>query len=140
MELLLNILWLLIALGALGVWRLSWKRQERRLRSKPLQEWTAFVCALVFVFFAVSLSDDLHAEAILADDCARGRHHALVWNCGHALQQTAVSVHASPAVLPHVSRSAPVRVFARILPADFMFATAGHTGLFGSRAPPVLYS
>lgn len=62
MELLLNILWMLIALGALGVWQFCWARQKQGQRRKPVQEWTAFVCALVFLFFAVSLTDDLHSN------------------------------------------------------------------------------
>ena len=141
MELFLNILWVLIALGALGIWRLDWKRQERRSRPKPLTEWTAFVCVLVFVFFAVSLSDDLHAEAILADDCARGRHHALVSDCGRHAHQNAICIHAAPAaVLVRASFFAPPRVFAPVVFA-VLASVATREFQFGTiRAPPVLPS
>jgi len=87
MELFLNILWALIALAALGVWRYRWMHDEHTRARKPWQQWTAFACALVFLFFAVSMSDDLHAEAILADDCTSGRHHSLAWNCSHTSDQ-----------------------------------------------------
>lgn len=102
MELVLNILWLLIAFGALGVWQIFWKRQERGSHPSQLEEWTAFTCALVFVFFAVSLSDDLHADVILADDCASGRHHALISACGHGSHQ--------PTLKHPVSTPAPSRL------------------------------
>lgn len=141
MELFLNILWLMIALGALAVWHLDWKRQQRPSPPKPLQEWTAFACALVFVFFAVSLSDDLHAAEILADDCATGRHHSLVWNCGHRAHQSATCAHApSIAVFPHASSSVPVRVFAQIAPVALTFAPAADLDLAASRAPPVFHT
>jgi hypothetical protein len=141
MELFLNILWVLIALGALALWRLDWKHQERRASPNLLQEWTAFVCVLVFVFFAVSLSDDLHAEAILADDCARGRNHALVSDCGHHARQSAIRIHAGPpAVLPRVSFFAPARVFAPAVCAPTAFAITREFRFGANRAPPVLPS
>ena len=62
MELFLNFLWALIALVALGVWRACWMREQRSQRRDPVREWAAVVCALVLLFFAVSLSDDLHTS------------------------------------------------------------------------------
>ena len=38
------------------------------------------IAALVLLFFAVSLSDDLRAQALLSDDGASGRRHALAAN------------------------------------------------------------
>jgi len=139
MELSLNVLWVLIALGALGVWRHEWKREKR---PKPrLQEWTAFVCALVFLFFAVSLSDDLHAEAIVADDCAGGRHHSLIRECGHQAHQVMASTRALPAgVLPRAVLSTPGPVFALITPLVVEFAGAPEFEFTATRAPPLLSS
>ena len=101
MELFLNLLWLLIALTALVAWRWEWKRHECGRLHQPWEQWTAFACALVFLFFAVSLSDDLRAATILADDCTLGRHHSLSWNCGcaahgdgHAVPQPALTLQA----------------------------------------------
>lgn len=138
MELFLNILWVMIALSALGVWRMGWNRQPRRSPRKPLQEWTAFACALVFVFFAVSLSDDLHAATILADDCASGRHHSMVWSCGHAPDGAASAPRAPFAAgTPPAARfPEPVHVAGRIAPV----AAACVRGTDGSsatvRGPP----
>lgn len=137
MELFLNILWLLIATCALIFWRLVWKRQARSSRPEPLQEWTAFACALVFVFFAVSLSDDLHAEVILADDCAAGRHHSVAWVCGHASQQSGVVAHPSLGAAPSRSgHSVSLRVAERIAPATIHFDRHPETDPPDGRSPP----
>ena len=81
MELVLNILWLLIALGGVSVWRMRWAQQARSRRHEPWHEWTAFVCALVLLFFVVSLTDDLHAELIVLEECCASRRHV---NCLHS--------------------------------------------------------
>ena len=138
MELFLNILWLLIALGALSLWCIDWMYQGRRAPSKLLQESIALACALIFAFFAVSLSDDLHATANLSDDCALGRRQALVWDCGHSSQQNAERPHVSPAVAPsRLLFSANLQVAERILPfADHVDHSLKERSLSG-RSPPL---
>lgn len=100
MELFLNLLWALMAVAALVVWRCEWKRHECGAPHKPWQQWTAFACTVVFLFFAVSLSDDLRAATILADDCALGRHHSFSWNCGCAAHGDGQALHESKLTLP----------------------------------------
>jgi hypothetical protein len=136
MELFLNILWVVIALGALCAWRVIWKRQEHRTRREPLQEWTAFVCALVFVFFAVSLSDDLQAAAILSDDCARGWHHSLSWNCGHAREDNARLTRASAAGVWPQAIFPALRMISLIVPASVLPGCNFAHELSSGRAPP----
>src|ERR1700733_10092924 len=79
MELFLNFLWAMIALAALGTWRACWMH-ERRERRDPVREWAAVVCALVLLFFAVSLSDDLHTSIALLEEGAGNRRHSAVWD------------------------------------------------------------
>src|ERR1700746_596666 len=100
MELFPNLLWLSIALGALGAWGFKHYRRGPQTRSKWLGELAALSCALVFLFFAVSLSDDLHSDVILCDDCAAKRYHALAWDCHHMSHQIAGRPH-------HVSAAEP---------------------------------
>lgn len=141
MELFLNILWVLIALGALALWRLDWKHQERHARPKPLQEWTAFVCALVFVFFAVSLSDDLHAAEILSDDCLRGRHHSLASESGHHARRSTIPNYVSHAfALPRAAFFAPAQHFAPTVPVVIHTAAVGEFHFIPARSPPALPS
>ena len=65
MELLLNTFWLLIAVGALGIWIRQWRRGARR-RDLPLQLF-ALGCVLVFLLPVISASDDLHATALAVE-------------------------------------------------------------------------
>ena len=60
MELLLNLAWLLLALPAFWLWRVS-KGAPTSRRFAPLQCLFALACMLVVLFPIVSATDDLHA-------------------------------------------------------------------------------
>lgn len=136
MELFLNILWVLIALASLGVWRGVWKSEKRQIEHGPVEEWTAFAVVLIFLFFAVSLSDDLHAAAILSDDCG-GRRNALVLDCTNHAHRHCVTVHFNSAALPATMPVAPALcVAARIIPAIDASGIGSEVESASSRAPP----
>jgi hypothetical protein len=72
MEALLNLLWLVIACAAIGMWRGVWRRRA----APSMREWLA-LCTLLFLLFPViSLTDDLHEELALAE-CSTGTKHFL---------------------------------------------------------------
>lgn len=96
MELFLNFLWVLIAVFGLSVWRVCWA-PERSGRRDPLQEWTAIVAALVFLFFAVSLSDDLHSDLVL-DESASGMRQTMALASAHSAPEGVKDTSASTAV------------------------------------------
>jgi hypothetical protein len=136
MELVLNILWVLIALAAFGLWRIVWRNQARHSERRPLEEWTAFTCVLVFLFFAVSLSDDLHASAILSDDCG-GRRHSLVLSCATHAQDHSACAHACPLALPGGGFAlSAMPTASRIAPAAVSPPVNARIRLTGCRAPP----
>jgi hypothetical protein len=65
MELLLNVFWLFIAAGALGIWILQWRRGARRRGlALPL---CALGCVLALLFPVISATDDLHAAALVVE-------------------------------------------------------------------------
>src|ERR1700722_7679224 len=104
MELFLNILWLLVALGLLGIWRARWVRQRRDARRNPLAECAAVGCVLVMLFFAISLSDDLHLNVALCDEISTGRSHSGVWVSGHDTSPSGRVLSESGAgILPRIS-------------------------------------
>jgi len=72
-EVLLNLVWLLIAAGLVGTWRLRWVHQRRRNPAPRLHEWSAVALTLVLLFFAVSMSDDMHAEIVALEECSANR-------------------------------------------------------------------
>jgi hypothetical protein len=137
MELFLNFLWVLIALGALVVWRASWARQARLANCDWLQEWTAFACALVFLFYAVSLSDDLHSDLVLFDEGSGGRRSLTVWTCARQSPGDAKVVPSSgAAILPRVPLFDPLRVVASITPFTRGLSSPLPNDLSSGRAPP----
>ena len=145
MELFLNILWLLIAICVVSGWGIGRTCQRLWGPSKLRQEWIAIATALVFLFFAVSLSDDLQEAAAaaaaplatLSEDAANGRRHGLVWGRAHSSHQNTVRPQASSAAAPSRLLFSPnLQVVERILPA-VPNVDRGLKGspLFG-RAPP----
>jgi hypothetical protein len=136
MELFLNILWAVISVAALVVWRFHWKRQEGDA-VPTWQQWLAFLCVLVFIFFAVSLSDDLHAAAILADDCTLVRHHSHGWNRGSPSHNDSGPVHAFVLLGPFAASPTPLEPGARIIPAEPTTAIARYSRTNFFRGPPV---
>jgi hypothetical protein len=92
MELLLNIVWVLAAAGVLGIWRTRWIHQRERTPRHSFLEWTAVSVALVLLFFAVSMTDDLHAQILFSEECSTSRRDLTCPAGAHASPQ---SVHAS---------------------------------------------
>ncbi|MGB6431297.1 MAG: hypothetical protein WBF06_11995 [Candidatus Acidiferrales bacterium] len=78
METFLNLVWVLLVAVALCVWQRRWVREKGASRRNPLQEWTAFVCVMILMFYVVSMTDDLHPEILLCDGCSTGRRTALL--------------------------------------------------------------
>jgi hypothetical protein len=139
METFLNILWLLIAAGVLAVWRTRWVHQHDQQgygRRNPSREWTAVGCALVLLFFAVSLTDDLHCEMVLFDECATGRR-STVGTCGHDVAHGRTMVHA-PAAYDFTPVASPdrLRVIGTVLPFVFAEDAYGEFVPPTGRAPP----
>jgi len=94
MELFLNFVWVLIAVFGLSVGRVCWA-PGRLGRRQPLREWTAIVAALVFLFFAVSLTDDLHSDLVLFEESANGRRQSVVLASAHASPQDVKTTSAA---------------------------------------------
>lgn len=101
MELFLNLLWVLIAAGAIGVWRTCWRREKPRSHRGSFREWTAMGCALVLLFFVVSLTDDLHAAAMLLDECSASRRNSV--SSHHSEQSREIVKETGPAILPRIA-------------------------------------
>ena len=136
MELFLNCLWVLIAMLILGLWRTRWMRERRDARREPLREWTAIACALVLLFFAVSLTDDLHSEVMLSDDCYTGRRHS---SCMHATAHSGKTVRAlAAAIAPGIPSIEALREIGCVVITDPTCVSSIHHDDQSGRAPPFL--
>lgn len=104
MELFLNILWLLLAIALLWVWRTRWVRERRPASRDTFREWTSVSIVLVLLFFAVSLTDDLHSELIIFEECSVSRRNSVaVARASHSTQPDGVVLHLlASAILPRI--------------------------------------
>jgi hypothetical protein len=137
MELFLNILWVLMASGILAIWRMRWVRQKRGAGRDALQECTALVCGLVLLFFAVSLSDDLHSEIVLIEESSASRRHAACLTDAHHSPQSGTASHAAgPAVLPFVTRGDTLCVVHRVIQVEPTCVSFLQSSSSFGRAPP----
>jgi len=138
MELFLNIVWVLIAAGILGTWRTRWVHQRQRMSRNSLQEWTAVSVALVLLFFAVSMTDDLHAQVILSEEWSTNRRNVSCSAGEHPLPQSGTVPHAScPAIVAHISRVRPPLVLETLEPPGARHILDLQTDRLSGRAPPV---
>lgn len=96
MELLLNLVWLFVALFAIGVWCRRWPGNGSAPQRQTRRGWIALACALVLLFFVISLTDDLHAEVMVVEDATASKRHAcsVAGHSIHAASRTAASHHA----------------------------------------------
>jgi hypothetical protein len=137
MEIFLNLLWVAIALALLSWWRFSWAVQPREYKHAAWRQWAAVVCALIFLFFMVSLTDDLHSDLMIFEECSAGRRHVACLHGSHHLPPQ----HARGPVSAILGSSNSIRVMFLLGPvvperraASSDFAPSLNSG----RAPPVM--
>lgn len=138
MELFLNVLWMLIAVGLLGAWRTRWVHQRHRAPRHSLQEWSALSIALVLLFFAVSMTDDMHSEIVALEECSTSKRELVCSAGAPALPRSGTELHTpSGAIAPSVpcfGASSPMGKLNLAQPVRSSFHPSNHAS---SRAPPV---
>jgi hypothetical protein len=138
MELLLNLFWMVIAVSLIGMWRARWVHQRRRTLRHSIREWSAVSVALVLLFFAVSMSDDLHSEIVALVESSSTKRNP-IWSPGAIpLPRLGAPPHAPvAAVVPRasavVSWNSVEKVSLVGRRSDFLPVEGRHSG----RAPPV---
>jgi hypothetical protein len=136
MESFLNLVWVAIAICGLGTWRACWIRQNQRRRD-PLREWSAVVCTLVFIFFAVSLSDDLQAGRFVLDEGVAGRRHAAVLDSKHPSPESNQNAPQHLlAVVPRSNASPSFSTFSALDCLDHITDVFRPNHAGSNRAPP----
>lgn len=141
MELFLNLLWLCISLVALACWIFS-RKGNRPFSSRPrratfLLEFGALTCVLIFLFFAISVTDNLHPEifgAVEDGSVSRralgpGNHQAAPLNSHHVAVPPANFVQRDILSLYRVA-------LYLISPHDLPIHAATFVATFEGRAPP----
>jgi hypothetical protein len=138
MELLLNILWMLIAVGLVVIWRTRWIHQRRRSSRRSLQEWSALSLALVLLFFAVSMTDDLHSEIVALEEWSTNKRDSGCSASPHLVPQSGTALHtSSSAIVQPVSFFGPSSSLRKLELASQSHASFLSNERSSGRAPPV---
>jgi hypothetical protein len=136
MELFLNVVWVLAAAGVIGVWRVYWVHQQRS-RPDSFKAWTAISVALVLLFFAVSMTDDLRSPVVLMEECSTSRRSLSCSAASHRLPHSGTITHAQfPAIVPHVLLAAPPLAIQTVEPLTPQHATPLQNNRLSGRSPP----
>jgi hypothetical protein len=136
MELLLNLVWLLLALPAYCLWHNS--RDSRKSGGpSPVQCLLALSCALVLLFPVVSATDDLHAmRAEMEESSKRSLRQA----GGEKSSVGDSRWHNLPAAVAAFAMLAPLRKTWRLLHVPPLFFAVAASAVHSGRAPPVAVS
>jgi hypothetical protein len=78
METFLNLVWLVITVAALWLWRFRWTVSRQDPEHSPRMQAVAMVCFLALLFPVISLTDDLHPETAVVDAASGKRNACLI--------------------------------------------------------------
>jgi hypothetical protein len=138
MELFLNLLWLLIAAALLCTWRTQWVHDRRRTPRRRIQEWSAVCLALVLLFFAVSMSDDMHSEIVALEESSLSKRDQLLPSTSHPLVQPKAVPHTPLwATMQSVASDQPLACSTTVAAEATSFAHFAALNSLCGRAPPV---
>jgi len=134
MELLLNLLWLLLAMPAFWLWHYSRTAPERR-KSGPFHAFLALGCLLIILFPVISATDDLHAMRAEMEESPTSKRHVAPSGgdkSSHAksLSQPALNIGVQCSIVPDRSWYQPVPAFTSTAVPSIVVRA--------SRAPPSL--
>ncbi|MGB9070830.1 MAG: hypothetical protein WCC21_19865 [Candidatus Acidiferrales bacterium] len=141
MELLLNLLWLLIAIALLCVWRTQWRTQRRGRDRRHLQEWSAVSLALVLLFFAVSMSDDLHSEIVALEESSASKRDSIHLSAAHpSVEPSRGHRQAHSPVSPRALGPGQFEPVGTVVVSQPAFQSPASYGRKPNRGPPVFLS
>lgn len=135
MELVLNLLWVLLAIVSFIAWR---KHAYAGPRTKMLTSLLALGCVLVLMFPVISVTDDLHYSELAAEDAASSRK---VLQALHIEKATTQAVHLDTSALVAVPVHPPLsRVLELVIPNNHTGSSILLSLTLPDRAPPVLFA
>jgi hypothetical protein len=78
METILNLVWLIVTVAAIWLWRFRWSALQPNPSYSTRMEAAAMVCFLALLFPVISLTDDLHPETAVVDAASGKRNSCLI--------------------------------------------------------------
>lgn len=140
METVLNLIWLVITVAGVWLWRFRWFTSRGNRRARIFSESVAIVCLIALLFPVISLTDDLHPEIMIAD-CASAKRGLCLLVAGRPhTSDSAAARQAHPAAALMARPLAQIDFVATSL--DFS-AGIPHTVTFAGvplgRSPPFFF-
>lgn len=139
MELLLNLVWLMLAIPAYWAWRRH-PRQRSVRQLRPFGVLTVFVCCLVLLFPVISATDDLHPMRAEIEE--PGLSKRTIRNLGNPGSPFGLKAFAQPvaSVVPLHHLKPVFATVEVVLPRDFTCPEAAFIRNCIGRAPPTSIS
>ena len=141
MELALNLAWLFLAIAsllALAVWRRFSPATSKPLRVSEWHTLVAVCCALVILFFVISMTDDLHDQQIASED-SQSRKLVLADQDSRGKHVHHVDFSYASCLLPEPEPLSATDV-GRVAPLAFSHSGIGRTAPLSGRDPPFFRS
>lgn len=132
----LNLLWLTIVLIATLWWRIHYSRQGVT-QGPSKRRYISLGCSYLLLFFAVSMTDDLHAEALVT--LSTDHRHMIASTCQdhHFSSQSGTSAPTTPlAVLPNRATVDRPRFFDKVSIAEEVSHSGPANRHLSARSPP----
>ena len=139
METLLNLVWLIVALVLIGLWRFRWLASRRNPRAGVLPEIVAIACAISLLLPVISLTDDLHPEIVAVDASSGKRNSCLLVAVAMRAHHATPTSFGQPALAILLHSFAPVEMkVAGIIPPIEGLHSHAVSGSYLGRSPPSL--
>jgi hypothetical protein len=141
MELTLNLVWVCVAIAGILVQIVMLSRYAAA-SGRPANSWPkimAMGCALVILFFVISMTDDLHDQALLLEDSKLSRITSGTGTSEHCASDRSTGLHLLQ-FFPVVPFSLPgLPAGSRLIgPLKLRFAATIECEKLRGRAPPVI--
>jgi hypothetical protein len=135
MELLLNLLWLTLALPAIWMWRHESVYAKDRGRFNRIRPFVLFGCVLMLLFPVVSATDDLHAMRQEMEESSPSKR--VVKQAVVDKSPTGLTAGAMPALISLASFCSSHEACGQVLVVSVLPPQQVHFNQCASRAPPL---
>jgi hypothetical protein len=135
MELLLNLLWLTLALPAIWMWRHESVYAKDRGRFNRIRPFVLFGCVLMLLFPVVSATDDLHAMRQEMEESSPSKR--VVKQAVVDKSPTGLTAGAMPALISLASFCPSHEACGQVLVVSVVLPQQAHFDECASRAPPL---
>lgn len=142
MELLLNLVWLVVAATSLtlGGWQILRTARRNELHPSKWHSLIALCCLLVILFFVISMTDDINDQRVASEECQSSR---LLLRNG---SQGSHAKHSHHRASQDVVRATPESGFIAFVcfgyaePLVLIDSRTRRTTRLSGRAPPLLFA